>query len=189
MAKNVSIKLLEDVKDDLKKKESQFAKAINATTSDFGRRGQGWVSQEVRKVYGIDLKTIKGSYKGFKKDGKVKVGGVNIDNIKLNYNGRLLTITHFGMTPKVKPSKPYQIKAAVLKGSKKVVATNAFLASPKGVTLAWKREGTERMPIKPIKTVSVPQMITSKRTQPSIQKRIGEELTKRWEHNVRRFNK
>lgn len=188
MAQSLSVRI-SDINKGLKKKESQFAKAINATTSDFGRRGQGWVSQEVRKVYGTDLKTIKGAYRGFKKDGKVKVGGVSIDNIKLNYNGRLLTITHFGMTPKVRQSKPYQVKAAVLKGAKKVVASDAFLASPKGETLAWRRAGTERTPIKPIKTVSVPQMVASERTQPAIQKRISEELTKRWEHNIERFNK
>ena len=188
MAQSLSV-TISDINKDLKKKESQFAKAINATTSNFGRRGQGWVSQEVRKVYGTDLKTIKSTYKGFKKDGKIKVGGVKIDNIKLNYNGRSLTITHFGMTPKVRPAKPYQVKAAVLKGAKKVVASDAFVASPKGATLAWRRKGAERMPIAPVKTISVPQMVASERTQPAIQKRIGEELTKRWEHNVSRFNK
>lgn len=189
MAKNISISLLSDIKSDLKKKESQFAKAINATTSDFGRRGQGWVSQEVRKVYGVDQKTMKSTYKGYKKNGTIKVGGVNIDNIELKYNGRLLTITHFGMTPKVRPGKPYQVKAAILKGSKKVISDDAFLAAPKGTTLAWRRKGRERMPIVPIKTLSVPQMVTSERTQPAIQKRIGDELNKRWAHNVKRFNK
>ena len=202
MAQSLSV-TISDINKDLKKKESQFAKAINATTSDFGRRGQGWVSQEVRKVYGTDLKTIKSTYKGFKKDGKIKVGGVKIDNIKLIYNGRLLTITHFKMTPKVRPSgnRPYQVKAEIIKGARKVV-NKAFLAEGRGgATLAWRRvkasggykgKGNQypsRYPIRPIKTVSVPQMVSSKRTQPAIQKRIGEELTKRWEHNVSRFNK
>lgn len=178
-----------DIKKDLEKKQSQFAKAINATTSDFGRRGQGWVSQEVRKVYNTDLKTIKSTYKGYKKEGKIRVGGVQIDNVKLLYQGRTLTLSHFGMTPKARPSKPYQVKAAVLKGAKKVVASDAFVGSPKGVTLAFRREGSERLPIKALRALSVPQMVTSDRTEPSISKRISEELEKRWEHNVERFNK
>ncbi len=189
MGRTISIDLLSDIKADLEKKESQFAKAINATTSDFGRRGQGWVSQEVRKVYGADLKTIKSAYQGYEKKGKVRVGGVKIDNIGLKYNGRLLTITHFGMTPKTRPAKPYQVKAAVLKGAKKVVAADAFIAASKGAMLAWRRIGKKRTPIAPVKAISVPQMVVSKRTQPAIQKRIREELTKRWEHNVDRFNK
>ena len=80
MAQSLSV-TISDINKDLKKKESQFAKAINATTSDCGRRGQGWVSQEVRKVYGTDLKTIKSTYKGFKKDGKIKVLEIELLNI------------------------------------------------------------------------------------------------------------
>lgn len=189
MSSGISI-TISNIRRDLERKQSQFAKAINATVSDFSKRGPGWISQEVRKVYGTDLKTIKSTYKGFYKEGKIKVGGVKIDNIKLKYNGRLLTITHFRMTPKTRPSnsKPYQVKAEIIKGARKSFR-KAFLASPKGTTLAWKREGEERLPIRPIKTVSVPQMVGSKRTQPQIQARIREELNKRWLHNVKRFNK
>lgn len=202
MSKHDSIDISVDIKavtEGLERKQRNMGKAINATVSDFGRRGHGWVSQEVRKVYGVDATRIKDDYKGPKKKGTVKVGGVKIDNVQLKYKGRLLTITHFKMTPKTRPSKPYQVKAAVIKGVKKVVGKSVFLAPTKkknedgtiedGKIIAWRRTGAERLMIMPIKAISSEQMITSERTQPGIQKRISGELKKRWDHNVDRFDK
>lgn len=203
MSKHDSFDISVDIKavtEGLERKQRNMGKAINATVSDFGRRGPGWISQEVRKVYGVDAKTVKSDYKGYEKEGKVKVGGVKIDNVKLKYSGRVLTISHFKMTPKARPSKPYQVKAEIIRGRKRVV-NKAFLADPSGPVLAFKRTKAKagskgkaikyptRYPIKTIKTVSVPQMVESKMVSPELQKRIGVELKKRWDHNVERFDK
>lgn len=180
---------ISDVAKELEKHKVQFAKCINATCTDFAKRGPGWVSQEVRQVYGISAADFKKEYKGYTKDGKIKIGHVPIDNIKLRYSGRTLTIKHFGMAPKERPNKKYKVSARIFKGQKKIVSSKAFIATAHNSTLAWKRVGRDRMPIRPVKTLSVPQMVTSKYTEIPVQNRISQELVKRWDHNVDRFNK
>ena len=181
---------ISDVTKELEKHKEQFAKCINATCSDFAKSGPGWVSQEVTKVYGIKPSDFKTQYRGYTKAGKIKIGHVPIDNIKLRYSGRTLTIKHFGMTPTQIPKrKPYKVSAAVFKGRKKMVSSKAFIATANNSTLAWKRVGRDRMPIRPVKTLSAPQMVTSQYTEIPIQRRISYNLAKRWDHHVDRFNK
>ena len=65
-----------------------------------------------------------------------------------------------------------------------------FLASAGGegsVQIPFQREGSERYPIKSIKTLSVPQMIENKKVQPIIQEKIDEGLSKRLENHVKQM--
>ncbi len=170
----------------LEERKKNAEKAIKRTVSDMKTRAPGWVSKAVREEYSISAKDIKSSL-SFEKGGTFSLGGVEVDNITLKYQGRVLTPTHFKMKPTSRPGKgkPYQVTAEIKKGQRKPLSSIAFLASAggNGKQIPFKRTGAGRLPIESIKTVSVPQMIqSSEGTKPEIEKAINEGLQKRFEH-------
>ena len=128
--------------------------------------------------------------------------------MQLIYKGRLLTPIHFSMTPKVPPGggRKYKVKAAILKGQKKVIHTGAFVAGaskPEGPEenkpassekkkreapyIAWRRVGKNRQPVWPIRTLSIPQMINNEKVEADIQAKMEELLITRLQHNTERL--
>lgn len=187
-----------DVKKYLERKQANMAKAVSATASDFRSKAPGWVSKEVRNVYGVDTKELTTAKGKPHADGSIKIGSVRITNFSINYNGRVLTPTHFKMKPKARPKKtPYVVSAEIVKGSRKELSSNAFLAPAKkkvdGSTniaeLPFVREGDSRYPIRSIKTVSVPQMITGERVADTLSGIINENMEKRLKYHIKRFGK
>jgi hypothetical protein len=195
-----------------------LAKALEATTKDFKSRAPSKISKRIREVYGVKTADIKATQKGARTNGTINVAGINVDNVELAYSGRLLTPTHFNMTPKTRPaSKKYTVKATIKKGHKTVLSSRTFLASPGkkkrrktvlssflalfggkrehktgkagSIQIPFQRVGTSRYPIKAIKTLSVPQMITNETdgVAENISKDINELLNSRLEHNIKRF--
>lgn len=187
----IVIQNIKELQAGLEAKEAQLIKAVNATTNDFRSRGPGWISQEVSKVYTIKKKDVTQSRKEARVSGKIKIAGVTLNNVKIEYRGSLLTPVHFKMSPKKRPNKNgYRIAVEIKKGSKTRLPRNVFLADNKGGTqIPFQREGSGRYPIRSVKSVSVPQMITNKDTSDAIRNRINKELIKRLEHNVQRYNK
>lgn len=199
-AMNVVIEGYEDVMKQINSMHKDSAKVINRTIGDFKTRGPGWVSQEVVREYNIKKKDVNENKKGVKNAGKIRVGGVSLDNIEILYQGRVLTPTHFDM----KPTAPvpwyecywnYEEANTVTmkvfkKGSRKALGHKVFLARSGGAGttyIPFQREGRKRLPIQSIKTVSVPQMITNETVEENIYKRISEELGKRLDHNLKRI--
>lgn len=166
-------------------------KVIQSTMKDIAGRAPAWVSQEVTKVYGIKKAEIKGSAtKG--SAGTVKLSGTVVDSYTLTYRGRVLTPTHFGMTPKARPDggRRYTVKASIHKGEKKVLGSRVFLGqsgSEGTMAIPFQREGAARLPIQAVKTVSVPQMIDNEKVNKAIYERIAEEGIKRLNHHVDRY--
>lgn len=187
----VAIKNIAEVEAGLKEKQARIVKAVNATTSDFKSRGPGWISQEVTQVYAIKKKDVTQSKKGAKINGKVSVAGVKLNNVELQYRGSLLSPVHFKMTPKKRPEgKRYRVSVEIKKGSKTRLPKDVFLADNRGGTqIPFQREGPDRLPIRSVKSVSVPQMITNSDAAERINKRINTELDKRFAHNLERFSK
>lgn len=198
---------------DLKAINKDAEKAIRATLSDFKSRAPAWISAAVSEEYTIKKSEVKGAMTGAKKIGSIKVSGVAVDNIGLEYTGRVLTPIHFKMKPKkppakkekdarlipgdnigsdsdviqVHPIKAYQVTAEIHKGKSKSLGSSVFLGSNGGEGyIPFQRTGDGRTPIKSIKTVSVPQMITNEKVAETIQKNIEEGLTKRLEHHTER---
>ena len=185
---------------------------IKALTSDTIKRAPGWIAAEVSKSYGVKKGDITG-----KKIGSVNVKGDSVENVKIVYTGRVLTHTHFSMSPKEpKPNGgSYTLKATVIKGERKELGkikkltkkqraaigknftrsgTQSSNHSPimlmranGGHYLPFQRKSTNRRDIKVIKTLSLPQMVSSKRTQEGIQKALGEGLQKRLDHHMNRY--
>lgn len=195
---------------DGKKKGAE--KVLKAVTADAKKRVPGWVATEVTKVYGIKKGDITG-----KKVGRVTIKGDNIKNLKFIYEGRLLTHTHFSMSPKApKPNRePYTLKASVIKGQRKTLGKVKKLTKKQGAALAanfsgsgqqtsmkspimlmrangghylpLQRKSANRNDIEVVKTLSLPQMISSERTKENIRKAINEGIQKRLEHHMKRF--
>ena len=176
---------------DIVKKQANGAKAVNAVCKEFKTRAPAWISQAITQDYTIKKKDINSNKKGAKVAGKIKVAGVSVDNIQIEYQGRLLTPTHFKMTPRVRPQRKYVVRAEIKKGAKKVLGSRVFLGGTGGeIQIPFQREeGAGRLPIKAVKTVSVPQMISAEETSMKIQELIDENMKKRLDHHIDRFNK
>lgn len=191
----IFIKGYDDLVKDINGMQAKSKKVVERTVADFKSRGPGWVSQEVVKEYNIKKKDINEAKKGVKNAGKIKVRGTRIDDLSIVYQGRLLTPTHFGMTPKVRPEggKAYTVQAKIKKsGGKKSLGHKVFLArsgKEGSIQIPFQRRGDERMPIDVIKTVSVPQMITNDKVSAAIHDRINTELGKRLEHHLKQLKK
>lgn len=194
--------------DDNKKAPQKVFKALS---SDARKRVPGWVSTEVTKTYGVKKTEITG-----KKVGDVKVQGSDIRDMKIVYSGRLLTHTHFSMSPKVpKEGGSYTLKATVLKGQRKTLGQVKKLTKKQRAELAknftgsgtqnsdkspimlmranggqylpFQRKSANRNDIDVIKTLSLPQMVSSDRTQLAIRTAIDDGLRKRMDHHMERY--
>ena len=194
--------------DDNKKAPQKVFKALS---SDARKRVPGWVSTEVTKTYGVKKTEITG-----KKVGDVKVQGSDIRDMKIVYSGRLLTHTHFSMSPKEpKEGGSYTLKATVIKGQRKTLGqvkkltkkqraelaknftgsgTQSSDKSPimlmranGGQYLPFQRKSKNRNDIDVVKTLSLPQMVSSDRTQLAIRTAIDDGLRKRLDHHMKRY--
>ena len=178
----------------LRKLENGGEKAIQRTVSDFASRAPGWVSQGIREHYGISRDDVLDHAPRVKR-GKtsIKVAGVTVDEVSLEYSGRLLTPTHFKMKPATRPArkKTYRVSAEIIKGKRTNLNSRAFLgrAGKEGTTtIPWQRVGDGRLPVRPVKTLSVPQMIDG-RAKETINEIINENLEKRFNNQIKRIMK
>ena len=185
---------------------------LKRLVSDARSRVPGWVASEVTKVYGIKKAEITPSNTGSGKSaGSVNVTGQTIDTMQIVYRGRVLTPTHFGMTPKV-PRDTYTLKAGILRGEKTVLGKKKKLTKkqrknigknftrqgtkssdhspimlmPTGDTyIPFQRKSQRRNDVEAIKTLSLPQMVSSERTSAQISKAINDGLSKRLDQHLK----
>jgi hypothetical protein len=152
---------------------------------------------------------------GVKKSaGTIKVQGDTIDTIQIVYRGRLLTPAHFGMKPEAPTGGAYTLKAKILKsGGAKTLSKVKKLTKKqrKNIGRNFTRQGTRNSPQSPymlqsnkgggyipfqrreqpgkmdhvMRTISIPQMVSSKRTKDNIDNAIAEKLGKRIEHHLK----
>lgn len=212
MAGSVSVQLanLRQLAADVQAIETGGRKAITSTVKDVKARAPGWIAQEVTAVYNIKKGEITPSSGGKPKKmaGSIRITGETIEELTLTYKGRLLTPVHFGMTPKAPPKgKSYTLKVQVLKGSKKVLGRYKNTRTPGGPFsqrshnilmgtgntqeggtnwIPFQRMSKTRTDIKKVTTISVPQMITSDRTNEAIMLRLNTETAKRLDHHLKR---
>ena len=211
MSANIVIKNYSAIKkrlEDMKKAPSQVIKNV---TSDAAKRIPGWVATEVTKTYGVKKSEITGQ-----KIGKVRAVGKGIKDLKIIYTGRLLTPTHFSMSPKApKSGGGYTLKASILKGQRKTLGNVKKLTKKQRASLqrgmrnspqspwmlqhtgAKDDEKTQFIPFQRreqpgkmkyvMKTISLPQMVSSERTHGNIQQAINEGLGKRLDHHMNRY--
>ncbi len=188
---------ISDVLKTLGKVAGQSEQAMKATIKDVKARAPGWINKAIRADYTIQTSEVKKSLK-VSSNGTFDLAGIVVDNVTLTYKGRMLTPIHFNMRPKSRPNrKRYSITTEIKRGNRRRLIGKsqyerpAFLA-PTGkagsVQIPWQREGKQRLPIVPIKTLSVPQMIsTQSEVKPNVQRAINEGVAKRAGHQIERF--
>lgn len=215
MAVTVQIKDMKKLQRQLKALEKAPQKVINSTIGDMKKRVPSWIAAEVSQEYGIKKAEVTGQ-----KVGKVKVLGSRMENIAITYTGRVLTPTHFSMSPTVPKAGSYTLKATIVKGQRSTMGKVKKLTKKQRAALgknfrgegtrssdhspimlmhtgAKSAEGTQYIPfqrksknrsdVEAIKTISLPQMVSSERTAPNIQKVISENLEKRLYHYMERY--
>ena len=136
-------KKLEKELDNLKKAPRTV---LNRTLSDVKKRAPSWVAAEVVKQYGIKKKEI-----GDGKTSTLKVEGDSVKEVQLIYRGRVLTPTHFSMSPKA-PKESYTLKAEIIKGQRTVLGKVKKLTKKQRAALGknLRKEGTRSSDHSPI---------------------------------------
>ena len=106
------------------------------------------MAAEVVKTYNIKKAELM---PGKSSVGKVKILGDGVENLSILYSGRVLTPTHFRMTPKV-PKESYTLKAEVLKGQKTTLGKVKKLtkAQRKKLALNLRKQGQRNSETSPI---------------------------------------
>lgn len=217
MASSGGIVNLKEVLSELEKLSKDSETVIKRTISDISKRAPGWVASEVVQVYGIKKGEITPNGKG-KKAGNISTRGNTIASMQLVYRGRVLTPTHFGMTPKAPPAggRGYTLKATILKGNKATLGkvkkltkkqraalglnftrsgtkssdhSPIMLMRTGGTYIPFQRKSANRKDLEAIKTVSVPQMVSNEKTEPGISKTLNENIEKRFHHHLSRMMK
>lgn len=145
--------------------------AINRTLTFTNKR----INQEIRKSYNIKTAEIKGTI-------TIKKSNPNTLRGEINSSDRRLSLGRF-QRGKFKRGKPVKVKVTK---TVKTVNTNpkAFVISLNGNNHVAKRTGKKSYPIEVLRTLSVPQMITSKRVEPTVSKESQEYLLKRTNHEI-----
>lgn len=211
------IKLYRQKIAELEKTQKNAETVLKRLVSDAKSRVPGWIATEVTKVYGIKKQEVTPAKadNSKKKAGTIKVKGDTIDTLQIVYRGRMLTPTHFGMSPKT-PRESYTLKAEILKGQKTTLGkvkkltkkqrqnigrnfrkqgTKSSPHSPimlmrTGSTyIPFQRKSQDRKDIEAIKTISLPQMVSSERTSEGIREAINAGLEKRMEQHVKLLQK
>lgn len=192
---NVALKNVTDIKEQLEKIGQRSERVVNRTVNDFKTRGPAWISAAVSETYNIKKSEVSAALSSGQPVGKTKVAGKLVNNVKLVYRGNLLTPLHFKMRPSSRPApdkrgkvKPYNVTAEIFKGQRKKLGTDVFLGKGRNTdkSLPFQRKGKERLPVKIIRTLSIPQMIKNEKVSESIMKNISTGLGKRLEHHMNR---
>lgn len=213
----VEIRGYEKLIKDIENTSKNAQKVISRTLSDIRTKAPGWVATEVTKVYGVPKQQITGQ-----KIGNVRVEGNSLKDVRIIYRGRVLTPTHFKMTPKAPGQNAYTLKASIFKSQKSTLGKVKKLTKKQRKALGknFTRSGTQnsdhspimlmytgnqkldgtnyipfqrkshkRKDIEAIKTLSLPQMVSSMRTEPQIMSAINEGLEKRLSHHMKLLEK
>ena len=147
MSVNCEVKQYKAMMKQLAQMQKAPKTVLQRTLSDVNKRVPGWIASEVVKEYGVKKSEITGN-----KLGEVKVRGDSIETVEIVYTGRLLTPTHFGMTPKVPGRNAYTLKASIIKGQKATLGKVKKLTKKQRVALGknFRREGTRTSQHSPI---------------------------------------
>ena len=198
--------------------QGRAEKVINRVMSDVRPRAPGGVASEVVTVDGIKKSEITPAKTGSgkKSAGSIRVKGDTVQTLQIVYKGRLLTPTHFRMTPK-EPRDSYTLKAMILKREDKTVLGKKKKLTKKqraNIGRNFQRQGTQNSPNSPImlmrtgstyipfqrkkqarnsveaiKTISMPQMVSSERTREGIDQAISEGINKRMAQHLKLLEK
>lgn len=145
-------------------------------------------ARAVKRNYAIKdkMKDIKDTFRGgIKRPTKTEL------TASLTSRGRTLSFAHFPYTPKRRLKKHKPVKVQIKSGGqitsqKGFVAHTGARSAEKIQYNVFKRLGIKRLPIAPIRTLSIPQMISNEEVSDQIQKFAQEKFNERLEHEITR---
>lgn len=168
----------------------KIAKAEKGVINDLRKRVPGWVGQSIRQEYNLSTKDAKAQVDeriSKKPSATIRTSGETAAALSFEYTGRLLTPTHFKMSPSSVPYNSKAITAMIFKGSRVSLGSTKFLMQVRsGRVLPFKRIRPGRKGIVSIKSISVPQMIQNEFVQLYIEDKLNENVNKRLEHYMMR---
>lgn len=171
-------------------KLQQFPKQVPRATASALNRTLDYTAtltkKEVTKMYSIKQKDVGVTLK--KK--RASKGSLNAS---IQSKGQTIALTKFPHNPKQYRPRNKKVKVKVKKQEGyKVIKTSpaAFVQTMNGGTHIWMREGKSRTPVRLLRTLSVPQMISNDEVINTIQEKSGEKLHERINHEIEwRLNK
>lgn len=213
----IEVQRLEAVQQSVRQLRRRSERVVERTIKDAKQRVPGWVATEVAKQYGVNKKEITGNkigsmrisgstmqdlrftYKGrrltpthFKMSPQAPTGGAytlkaTIIKGQRSKLGKVKKLTkkqrkalgrNFkGMNPRTSDHSPIMLMHT---GNDHAGGTDY---------IPFQRKSTSRTDVHPIKTVSLPQMITNEKVAPNIYKAIDEKLGKRLEHHLQQMTR
>lgn len=134
------------IKDELKSIKNASETVIQKTMTDTKKRGPGWIGKGVSQEYNIKSKDVTGG-----KLAKLKVKGDAVKTLAFEFSGRMLTPTHFKMTPTAPPPGAYTIKATIKKGKRTTIGKIKKLTKKQRQNIGrnFRRQGTRNSPSSP----------------------------------------
>lgn len=165
------------------KKLSAFPKEVPKATNAALNRTITFVNKKIKKEVTNEYSIKSGEVQSTL---KVKKSSTSSLSATITSTGNPLTLSHFPANLKAGWTKGAGIKVKVKKaGYKKVNSTPpAFVASLTGNLHIVKREGRKSYPIKVLRTVSIPQMISNTKVSESVMEEAQDQLEKRVQHEV-----
>lgn len=177
-------------------------KAYDLMLSDVRSRLPAKITKAVTGVYAIKQSEVREAGESAQKTAQITKGkpidSIRMDGLTMTYQGRRLTLAHFKPYPGGKPTKrKYKVKATIFKGKRVTIngkGTPPFVAptshkdasSPR---IPFARVGKERLPIAPIRTVSIPQMMENEKVAEVINAEKDKLVLKRFQYHLDRFMK
>lgn len=174
----------------IKIKLGDFEKQIPGATASALNRTLTYTATQtnrlVREEYSIKAKDVKKTIK------KHKASKSNL-YAYLESTGHTISLGRFPHKPRKysKRGKPVEVKIKKSSGYKKVNTNpKAFVQNMNGATNVFKRVGKKRLPVRVLRTLSVPQMISNPDRIKKIQEAAGKKLEERVQHEINwRLNK
>jgi len=152
-----------------------FDKAKRRTVRRMGQRFRANVSKEIRKDYNVNAKVIKKA---------ISKGEFKDDTYRFYIKGRTINLIKFNA--RVLKKGGVSIKA-IKKGGKRTKLRHAFIAKDKGGNLRiFERKGKERLPLRSVATLSVPQMF-NKEVMARASRVVTDNFDKEFMHNYEWF--
>lgn len=177
-------------------------KAYDLMLSDVRSRLPAKITKAVTGVYSIKQSEVREAGESAQKTAQITKGkpivNIRMDGLTMTYQGRRLTLAHFKLYPGGQPAKrKYKVKATIFKGRRVTIngkRTPPFvaptsLANAGATWIAFTRLGKERLPIAPIRTVSIPQMMENETVAEVINAEKDKLVLDRFQHHIDRLVK
>lgn len=129
---------------ELKEIEKKSQRAMERTMKDIRSRGPAWIAKGITKDYSITSAQVKSL-------SKLRVTGNGIGDLTFTYTGRMLSPTHFKMSPTAPKPGAYTIKASIVRGRRSTLGRVKKLTKKQRANIGrnFTRKGTRNSPSSP----------------------------------------